>query len=82
MKNLQAKNILKIHFIRRELLISVHTLETTQDHNIQLNSVLPVMNWYTVWILYRVLCQDHFYNGYLGEMKSRIYVTTSVQSLF
>jgi hypothetical protein len=82
MKNLQVKNILKIHFICRELLISVPTLETTQDYNIQLNSVLPVMNWYTMWILYRALRQDHFYNEYLGEMKSRIYVTTSVQSLF
>jgi hypothetical protein len=69
MKNLPAKNILKIHFICRELLISVPTLEQTQDYSIQLNSVLPVMNWYTVWILYRALCQDHFYNGYLGETK-------------
>ncbi len=34
MKNLQAKNILKIHFICRELLISVPTLETTQNYSI------------------------------------------------
>jgi len=70
MKNLQAKNILKIHFICREVLISVPTLETTQDYSIQLNSVLPVMNWYTVWILYRALCQDHLQRVFRKDEKA------------
>ncbi len=60
MKNLQAKNILKIHFICRVVLISAPTLQTNQDWSVQFDFVVPVMNGYGTYIVQSIVSRYLF----------------------